>query len=316
MDIEKITDGRFLPAITNEGMPVAFSIANDRFTIAREKGSSQVIDCTTGLGATAICSQDGVIIGYGGLDLADLDVFSNAADDQYGATAGKPLARLASHGLHFIMPLDLILTQMPPEFVKGMLSGKVEADFVTSSSLTDEMIEELQENVTQHQHAPGETCRECHAGSDPLDEIRNQVEEIVSRSGHAVILVTPGEDMPGHVYTVGLGDVGWPEIVLTGLYTDQGRATVNLVIDWLRRQDLRPADGMIVQDAVNIPLRFQGIDRADAYRFAKVAAERHIRKKRPHREFKIIQLMWPDRNGIFPDHDQYDGTDLPEQVVL
>lgn len=314
IDIAAATGGRFAPRTTEHGPPRGFEVEEDVLTVLR--GSDrQAIDCATGLGPTAVCRSDGTVLGYGAMDANDLSDVADAADAVLGTTAGRPLERLAAHDLRFVLPLDA----MPGDIRDALLRESVDPAFVEDAALTDDLIEEIMsESDHDHAHGPGETCATC-GDPDPagaMQRVREKVEANIRSAGHAVMMIMPGPDAPAFAYTVGLGDAGWPDMVLSGIHGDQSRMILNEAVSWLRHREIRPADGMLIEGAVSVPLRLRALDGVSGHAHARLAGERHVRLGLDFDDFHVLQLLWPDRSGRFPDQPGYDGTGLPPQTLL
>lgn len=315
-DIEKGTRGLFTPRITSEGVPVSFRADGDALVVVRERGSDQTIDCTHGLGAVALCRWNGDVLGYGSIDISQIGMIAESMDEQLGRTDGRPLERLATHGFHLVLPIDA----MPPEIRDRLLEERIDPDFVAEASLDDDLIEELmEEGHHDHHHDHGAECQHCASGDEQdsaMERLRAQIETMVSELGHAVIMVMPDAGTAAFSYTIGLGEAGWPEIVMTGIQGEQSREILNQAVKWLRRRETAPRDGMVLADAVNVPLRLRSVTVGHGHRYAKIAAERHVHKGMPPEEFQVLQLLWPDVSGLYPDQEGYDGTGLPPQKLI
>lgn len=138
-------------------------------------------------------------------------------------------------------------------------------------------------------------------------ELEQQIIDNVEKNGCHVVHVLPrpdgsdGEEQ--FSYTVGLTkSMKWPEIVCFGLGTDEMTEMLGLAIEECWERQLRPSDGLILDRVLNgVPAKLALNDRIpDNYLgFAEWFAE-HEGLPKPER----LQLMWPDRNGVFPDDDR------------
>jgi len=208
-----------------------------------------------------------------------------------------------------VAPLDGM-----PDAVRGLfLLENVGPALVADAGLDDALLDEVRMQH-DHDHAPGSECAACAADGD-MDVVRQHVESNVAQWGHAVIGVMPAADAAGSSYTVGLADRGWPELLLTGITGDQGRGMLNAVVDRLKTSDQRPADGLMLIDVMNVPLRLRTVETAAGRKWTKVASDRHVRGGNQADTHRVVQVLWPDRAGIFPDDDRYDGVGLPPQPI-
>lgn len=316
IDITAATGGRFLPRVTDAGEPTAFGRGDgERFLIHRGT-SVQTIECSTGVGAAVLCTVEGEVLGYGNFEITELPEIADGVDAQLGVMSGRPLERLARHGLRLVLPIDI----MPADIRDPILGEFIDPDFVLDAALDDDMIEDILEdggNAAHHHDHEGH-CAICD-GDDPAagkDEIHAQVETIIGSAGHAVIMVQPDDETSGHAYSVGLGDAGWPELVISGIYGDQGRQILNRSIEWLRRREMAPTSGLSIPDAVSVPLRLRAVSVPEGRAHARIAAERLGMTGRSPDGLAVLQVLWPDVSGRFPDEPGYDGTGLPPQVLI
>ena len=137
-----------------------------------------------------------------------------------------------------------------------------------------------------------------------------QTEEHVRKFGQSII-TTKGESN-GHTvtfsYTVGLADVGLPEVIVFGLPGDVACSILNDVAAHARAGTLRfdaPMDNFcnlpVVLKQVAAPLVADYIIQANA---------------RAGRDLPAVQLVWPDAQGKFPWEDGADARMAAKQPVL
>lgn len=323
--LETITGGRFEARDGAYGAPTRFDMDGDIIRVNRAGGSGQSVDTSVGLGLVALCRRDGSVLGYGTLDIEDLPALADAVDAALGGMAGTPLERLAGHDMTLVLPLDAM-----PQPVRDMfLEPRVPADMVAGAGLDDAMLAEVmgehdhagggdaehgRGHAHDHDHGGGE-CVAC-ATPDGNEELRRQVDRLVAEAGHAVISVPAGNGHSGISYSVGLSEVGWPELVLTGLVGDQGILVVNAAVQALRSSEMRPRDGLVIQGAISVPLRLREVDVEAGARHSGIASERHERMTGSRNGYGVLQLLWPDACGTFPDEDGYDGRGLPDQTLI
>ena len=145
-----------------------------------------------------------------------------------------------------------------------------------------------------------------------LDHAEQKIVDDVERVGWSIMTVAPRTDSDDpeewFAYTIGLQKTfGWPEIICFGLATDVMVTLLNSAVDELRERDLTPAAGIELTEVLNnyparlaenpsIPFNYLG--------FANWFAPHAGMTEPPSR----LQLMWPDRNGHFPD----DPSCVPE----
>jgi len=145
------------------------------------------------------------------------------------------------------------------------------------------------------------------------DSFKREIDDIIGRTGWAVIHVVPreGEDDSPYTYTVGLAARGWPELAVSGFRQELAIAVLNDVAGQMmngavfepgqRIGEVIEGFGLIVVD---------GTDQAGPDTIWPGAAlERYGPGIRLH------QLVWPDMGGHYPWDDEY-GLPDHEQIVL
>ena len=317
IDIEAATGGRFQPRITSEGRPIGFVVEDGGVVVVREGGSSQRIDGAAGIGLVAACATDGRVLGYGTLGIHDIPALAADADAALGRSVGRDLERLASHGLLLAAPIDAMPDAMRDMFLAETVPTRLLADVAIDDDVVGDALADTphhghhHHHDHEHHHHDGTECAACSSPAG-LDGVRNDVERMIARSGHAVITVPPAPGGVGLTYSVGLLPSGMPELLLTGIVGKQGVMILNEVVRVLRASGAVPTDGGTVEKAVNVPLRLRVIDADAARAYMRMASERHGRQE----EFRALQVMWPDASGTFPDEEGYDGHGLPPQALV
>ena len=138
-----------------------------------------------------------------------------------------------------------------------------------------------------------------------LDNAEQKIVNHVSSIGWSVMTVAPLADSDDpeewFAYTIGLPKTfGWPEIICFGLATDAMVTILNNAVEELRDSGVMPAPGVQLTEVLNnhparlrrndaIPFNYLG--------FANWFAGYAGMLEPPGR----LQLMWPDKNGYFPD---------------
>lgn len=139
----------------------------------------------------------------------------------------------------------------------------------------------------------------------PLDAVEQKLIDDVRQHGWQVMKVASRSDepqLPPFAYTIGLmASFGWPELICYGLKADTMAVLLNSAVDELRRRSQPPADGVALHDVA------EGFE----CRLIPVAHRHHIehlgfaiwfaryRGEDPS-DIKCFQMIWPDRNGVFP----------------
>lgn len=128
----------------------------------------------------------------------------------------------------------------------------------------------------------------------------------VSKFGWHVMRVSSavGEpEMLPFAYTVGLQcTFGWPELLCYGLAPDVMTRLLNNAVDELRKRAEPPVQGLLLHEvAEGFPCRLSPVanrHRAEHLGYAIWFAR--YRREDPN-NICCLQLLWPDRDGRFPD---------------
>ena len=133
--------------------------------------------------------------------------------------------------------------------------------------------------------------------TDPgfIDEYMAEIEEKIAAHGWAVQGVGGDDEDPSFAYTVGLADQGRPELVMFGLPIQ----IMHGLLNDLARQDL-PEPGSFISEVANLPLRLDAVVPEKAKEYLTIA-NRHAQ-----RVVEAVQVVWPDREGLFPGDDGVD----------
>lgn len=134
---------------------------------------------------------------------------------------------------------------------------------------------------------------------DRMQAYFQKVAEIVRRDGWMIQGVFPAGpgDGPGFAYTIGLSDAGLPELLMTGNLDHKVlQQLLNSAAAIHLKQELKP--GGVVKDIASVDFRVVacGPDAPvqQAHNYAR-DPERRLGK------VKVLQLLWPDKAGAYPD---------------
>ncbi len=148
----------------------------------------------------------------------------------------------------------------------------------------------------EHEHSPGERCVICEEG---WDAYRAKTLDLISKFGWVVQGVGGSETSPPFLYSVGLCQLGLPEIIVVGAFppnlvkklinnVGNKMKTSGAFVDWSR--------------SIEITKMFSVV-------FRELSAEAATEHCRMVAEFfgtgrKVLQLILPDKDGKFPwDND-------------
>ena len=148
-----------------------------------------------------------------------------------------------------------------------------------------------------------------------LDPFIAKTDELIERFGHSC--VTVAGDSPDEVfaYTAGLSEAGWPELLVIGLGPQTSMTILNEVVAKLRSEERRPAHGMIVTEALNVPVHLRSVPAHLVLDYFKVSLNRANRKGIPDAQVEGIQIVWPDEAGKFPWDAGYNDHRFQQKVL-
>ena len=119
-----------------------------------------------------------------------------------------------------------------------------------------------------------------------LTKIRAQINE----HGWIVQGVVPAKDGDlGFAYTVGLTLAGLPELVISGLWREQGQQFLNIAAQQHCREEILAGD--TIEDIASVPFRVIDVPLAEVNTARRLYGRSRVR---------ALQLVWPDDNGLWP----------------
>jgi hypothetical protein len=154
-----------------------------------------------------------------------------------------------------------------------------------------------------------------------MSVITQMLVENIHQFGFSYVGVAAGEDHykePSHIYTVGLVNFGLPELILIG---NMNAGTMNYVMQtigdrWIAQK------GYSLDEVSDVIVHRDGRDPLPL-RFAEVAVEPVVEKYMhqhwpaiQQRPLKMVQVIWPDQNGKFPDDPAFDSIQVGPQPLL
>ncbi len=167
-------------------------------------------------------------------------------------------------------------------------------------------------------------CIACSV-ADPDERrkvVREKIDQMVEQQGFAIMTAAHDPEYGTFSYTIGLAKRWWPELVLTSLGPQSARMILKETVRRLTAIDTIPTAGMVVEKAVNTPLRLGPI--ADKYLSGHLilANDRAMRKGYGSLEntangpsLPALQVIWPDTAGLYPDNPLYDHERLPQPLL-
>jgi hypothetical protein len=144
---------------------------------------------------------------------------------------------------------------------------------------------------------------------DRFDETERRVVENVKKYGFHVWHVSPSADDDGFSYTVGLFDsYGHPEIVIFGQKVDWRNSMIDFIVEQIV-EGKRFGTGELYPDLIEgFQCRFDSITSDRSYRdFLGWDLWYYGTAKRLLERVPVLQFVWPDMRGVFPDSPAFDS---------
>lgn len=149
-------------------------------------------------------------------------------------------------------------------------------------------------------------------------EYELKVLERIAANGFTYIGVfdPEGKD-PTFVYSLGNTERGWPELILIGNMNMRTTEALLNQIQEVWQGENKPVLGdipnmIVFQDGTEHPLRLVEVDAAATIKQYAYQVQ-HFYPDVPHR---FVQVLWPDKNGRFPNDAQYDHTVRQPQLPV
>lgn len=144
-----------------------------------------------------------------------------------------------------------------------------------------------------------------------MEDYIAKLDAIIEKHGYAVQSVM---DNPPMSYTVGLTDLRLPELVMVGVPIPSMQAIINEAV--ARMQSTQPfAPGQLQSELANLPLRIDAVHISQVLGRLYMLIGYEKRRQRQVTELKVLQLVWPDRHGRYPDDSDY-AMPLSEQPLF
>jgi hypothetical protein len=140
-----------------------------------------------------------------------------------------------------------------------------------------------------------------------IDEIRERAEAMIAEHGHMIqhVFADHERGLPSLSYSVGLQDLGWPELVLTGVDARHAHLILNRAVAFLKERGQAPREGEIVGELFggDYPCRFRALSEAEvaANLLLACARSREIGRSPP----KAFQMVYQDPEHRWPEDFAY-----------
>lgn len=136
-------------------------------------------------------------------------------------------------------------------------------------------------------------------------EYHAKMASLIEKNGFAVSHVSG--DIP-YSYSAGMSGHLLPDLLMMGLPPDTSHHLINTIAQRLMSGELVAADGLIVTEVANMPLRLKSLPAAGVSHIM-LSALRHAAlnsKRNPDFTPQFMQVVYPDREGRFPDNPDCD----------
>lgn len=134
--------------------------------------------------------------------------------------------------------------------------------------------------------------------------------------GFTMIGVMPEGKLPAFVYTIGLTQRGWPEVIMVGnVHPAIAEQLINdLIAGWSKKEKviMGDNDGLLVfKDGTQHPIRVLTADANKALNDYACGVPNFF----PNDELSFVQALIPDRFGRFPDEPDYDQSKQAQPLI-
>ncbi|AYG47773.1 DUF4262 domain-containing protein (plasmid) [Pseudomonas sp. Leaf58] len=148
------------------------------------------------------------------------------------------------------------------------------------------------------------------------DDIPGLIQEAITQNiekyGLHVQYVFASEDTPSFIYTIGMTDIGAPELLVFSLPPQDLYEAISQLYHEMRMGQ-RPKDSDRITDLWSVPMILESVDREDAAQYT-LQAEAYYRGKGVKPVYK--QMVWPDTHGKYPHQYGFDKTLRASQPYL
>lgn len=143
--------------------------------------------------------------------------------------------------------------------------------------------------------------------------IEQKMRDDIAKTGLALIASLESESTPGHIYTVGLYEMGFPEIIIVGLPPQVGHGIIRNIYIQNIANGIQLETSRAYCDFANLPIAFIDVD--FAYKKEYMLLLDNYYNDRSN-EVPAIQMLWSDKNGKLPYEHGYDPICDAKQPML
>ncbi|MBD8088759.1 DUF4262 domain-containing protein [Pseudomonas fluorescens] len=134
--------------------------------------------------------------------------------------------------------------------------------------------------------------------------IQRMIQDNVNEHGLAIQFVFPTKEHPGpsFAYTIGMTDIGQPELLMFGLPHNLAGMVFNQIHAQIKAGSMTGEEDSI-DELLSVPLLVHSADDTQAAQYTVQCHQYYLgTDKKP--VFK--QLLWPDTNGVYPHQVGYE----------
>lgn len=161
-------------------------------------------------------------------------------------------------------------------------------------------------------------CWSCKAKAEGKSEAeieqigKEMLKAMIEQMGIAIIGMPGGDHGPSITYTVGMTEIGFPEVIIMGLPVEMAQKFTNIYHAQLLAGEKTPGE-LLITDYFNCPVQVINADEEAGEYFADKAAEYYEGSE--HKP-KYVQWVLSDRMGKFEWEKGYDKDNMPDIPLL
>jgi hypothetical protein len=150
-----------------------------------------------------------------------------------------------------------------------------------------------------------------------VSALHDQMRDNILEHGYTFMGVFAGDDTPSFCYTIGMCINDYPELLLIGNLPPAISESIlgSVITEWQRQGKVVLGE---IPDAVTFgngskwPVRVVEVDFIEGNQWSRQVIP-VLNRDRPYR---IVQVLWPDVNGVLPDHPDYSTDANMAQPML
>lgn len=113
----------------------------------------------------------------------------------------------------------------------------------------------------------------------------------------SVLAVLEGENSPQFCYTAGLSLLGFPEVIMVGIPDDVSHPILNTIGRGFVAGDIEASHGVVIEEVATTPCELFRVSVGAMQKYMTLCAKV---SKRENGGFEALQVVWPDKAGLFP----------------